>query len=180
MRWVCPSQTLPLCLNHHVPMVLLWHKNLQYLCSRYLRFDHPLMPPHIWQPLLPNKVVQVVLWLGVITWLSYVWYHMYHLPPWNPKVRRVPYNNYIFNILYLPLQYKFLLYQGEGIIKCDRLAANTLKKCSLSFEERDPHHTLHWPLNSSVYLELYSELASSPTSSRKSSFLLMLVPITHW
>ena len=127
MRWVCPSQILPLRLNNRVPTVLFWHKNMLSFHSHCLSFNCPSMPIQIWQPLSLNKVIQLILCLDIITCLSYVWYHMYHLPPWHPKFHSVSFNNYIFNILYLPLRYQCLIYQGRSILVCDWLSANPLQ-----------------------------------------------------
>ena len=145
MRWVCLLQILPLRLNHHVTTLLLWHTNLWILRSRRLRFNHLPMPLRIWQPLLPNKVIQVILFLDIRTGLSYVWYRLYHLPPWHPKVRCVSCNNYIFNILYLIFRYQRMLYRGEvfsnviGLLKilCKQLVTVILGTGSIS----------HTPLN---------------------------------
>ena len=45
MRWVCLSHIIPPCLNHDVPMVLLWHTNIWLFCSRWMRFNHQ---PTVW------------------------------------------------------------------------------------------------------------------------------------
>ena len=103
-RWVCPSHILPLCPNHHVPTVLLWHKNMWLVHIFCLRFNHPPMPLHIWQPLLPNKLIQVIICLEIRTCLYYVWYFLYHLLTWHTKFRHVSSKNYIVNIIYLPLR----------------------------------------------------------------------------
>ena len=104
MRSVCPSQILPLCINHNVLTVLLWHTNLWSFCSHWLIFNFLPMSLQIWKPLLPNKVIQVIIWLDIRNFLSYFVYCLYPLLPWHPKVRRVSCSNYIFNIIYLPLQ----------------------------------------------------------------------------
>ena len=78
-----------------------------------MSFNHFLMHVHTWQPLFSNKVIQVILCLDIRTCLYYVWYSLYHLPPWHPKVLSVSCNNYIFNILYLPLRQQRLIYMGE-------------------------------------------------------------------
>ena len=135
-RWVCPSQILPLCLNHHVPTLLMWHINMWYFCSLCLSFNHPPMPLNTWHLLIPNNLIQVILFLDIRTWLSYVWYLLCHLPPWHPKVISVSCNNFIFNILYLPLWYQCPLYRGEGILVCDRLAANPLQKIGHCFSRK--------------------------------------------
>ena len=70
-RWVCPLQILPLCINHHVPTVLMWYKNLWFFCSRWMIFNHTSMPLQIWQTLLPNKAVQVIFCFYIRNWLYY-------------------------------------------------------------------------------------------------------------
>ena len=114
-RWVCPYQILPLCLNHNVPMVLLWHIDMWSFRSCCLRCNHPPMPLQIWQPLFPNKSTEVILYLKEIICLSYIWYNLYNLLPWHPNVCRVSCNNYIFNILHLSFQWQHSLSQREVI-----------------------------------------------------------------
>ena len=142
-RWFFPSQTPPIRLNHHVPTVLLSHTNMQFFRSHCLIFNHPPTPLYIWQPIFPNKVIQVITCLYIRTFLSYVWYNLYCLLPWHPKVRRVSCNNYIFNIIYLIMRYQILLSWGVRNFQmwsvcCQSFANNW----SLSSEERDPRHTL--------------------------------------
>ena len=103
MRWVFPSQILPLRINHHVSTVLMWHKSLWSLRGYCLSLHHPPMSLHIWQPVFLNKGTQVILYLNIQVCLSYVWYNLYCLLPWHPTVFQVPFTKYIFNILYLAL-----------------------------------------------------------------------------
>ena len=127
-RWVCQLQILTLQINHHVPMVLLWHVNVWLLCSHFLICNHATLPLQIWQPLFPNKSIQVIICLKVLMFLSYVWYNLYCLLPWHPKVWRVSSNNYISNILYLPFQYQHQIYLREWILLCDWLSDNNFQK----------------------------------------------------
>ena len=58
-------QILPLLLNNHLSTVLLWHTNMWLFRSRCLIFNHPPMPLHIWNPLLPNKLVKFIICLNI-------------------------------------------------------------------------------------------------------------------
>ena len=102
--WFIPSHILPLRPNHHVPTVLLWHANMLFFRIICLMFNYLPVYLHICQPIFPNKVIQVVLCLNRIICLSYVWYNLYHLLPRNPMVWPLSCNNYIFNIIFLPLR----------------------------------------------------------------------------
>ena len=48
MIWVFLLQIIPLCLNHHVPTVLLCHKNIHLLWSIHLSLNYPSITIQFW------------------------------------------------------------------------------------------------------------------------------------
>ena len=84
--WIWPPHILPLRLNHHVPMVLLWQKNIISFQSRRLSFNPWSTPLQVCLLLLLNQIMQVILVLRIIIYLSNVWYKLYHTLPRSPKV----------------------------------------------------------------------------------------------
>ena len=163
-RWVCTSQIIALRLNHHEQTVLVWRTNMWLLLSSCMSFHHLPMPVHIWKPILPNNVIQFILWLNIQIFLSCVWYNLYHPLPQHPKVFCVSCNNYIFNIIYLPFTIATPNI-SEGRHCCMWLACSQSfsKKLPLLFEDWYPgltpnplHHTPHIQLGYSVSPDVFS------------------------
>ena len=187
MRRVIPPYILKLRLNNHVHTVLFWHTNIWLLCISWLIFSQPSKPPQIWQPLLLNKIVQVILYLNKIFPLSYLLYNLHHLLDQHPKVFCVSCNNYILNILYLHFQYQLPLSQREFIHILLVCCWSVSKTLLLSSEEPYPHitqkplhHTLFILFASYVSPFIFSSLASFSTSTTNSFLDYLIIPSYPW
>ena len=87
-------------------MVMLWHINLRFFQSLRLIFNHHPTPIQFWQPLIPNKLIQLILCLEITILMYNFWYNLYHLLLTHTSVCCVSRNSYIFNMIQLIVQQK--------------------------------------------------------------------------
>ena len=139
MRWVFMPYILPLRLDHNLTKVLLWNSNMWLLHSCCLIFDHPSMPIQVWQSILPNQSIQIIICLNIIICLPYVLYNIHHLIPKYPKVCCVSYNNLYTEHTLLNSRIATPDFSEGGNYRMwSDLCQSFLKNWPLSFEKTDP------------------------------------------
>ena len=182
--WVCLPHIIPFCLDHHVQMILLWHKNMWSFWSCFLIFNHPPILLQVLHMILLNMEIPVILWLMVIICLHNVLDSLYYLLPPRPKDFFVYWNDYISNILQLIVKHKFLLCQSGLIIIRDRLLANPYQKFTIyilvirspSISKSPSSHTISFLGFLCNSIALFS-LIQFYTFQHKVPFSLLIVPL---
>ena len=70
---------IPIHINNHVPILLVWYINIWSFQSCCLIFHHLTTPIQVCHSPLPNQEIQVILWFEIRTHLSNICDYLYQL-----------------------------------------------------------------------------------------------------